>query len=240
MTRSRDRRRVRVSLIIWLVISVAVVTSTSCSELQWAKDLRKFDQQDRDDPPPHGGIVFVGSSSIAVWSLELSFPGYPVVNRGLGGSQISHAIHFADRLVFPYEPSVVVLYAGDNDVASGKTPERVIEDYQNFVQTVHGRLPECRIVFISIKPSLARWAVVDQMREANQKVAKFSESDDRLFYADIDTPLIGRDALPRPELYAEDGLHMTVQGYEIWSSVLEPILRIAFGRGHSTDPADSL
>jgi len=238
MTGSRDRRRVRVSLIIWLVISVAVVTSTSCSELQWAEDLRKFDQQDRDDPPPHGGIVFVGSSSIVAWSLEPSFPGYPVLNRGLGGSQISHAIHFLDRLVFPYEPSVVVLYAGDNDVASGKTPERVIEDYRKFVRSLHGRMPECRIVFIAIKPSLARWAFVDQMREANQKVAKFSESDDRLFYADIDTPMIGRDALPRPELYAEDGLHMTAKGYEVWSSVLEPILRIAFRRGHSTDSTD--
>ena len=89
---------------------------------KWEKEIAAFEAADQKQPPPKGGIVFVGSSSIRLWDVKKSFPGLPVINRGFGGSQIEDSTHFAERIVFPYEPCAVVFYAGDNDIASGKSP----------------------------------------------------------------------------------------------------------------------
>jgi lysophospholipase L1-like esterase len=189
-------------------------------------DIRKFDDADRAAVPPAGGIVFTGSSSIRLWtSIAQDFPGVATINRGFGGSEISDAIRYVDRIVIRYRPSQVVFYSGDNDLNGGKSPAQVAAGYKTFVDAIHAKLPRTRIVIISIKPSLARWALVDKMRDTNRRVQELVGKDStRLAFVDVFTPMLGADGRPRPELYVDDGLHMTPAGYEIWKNALAPVL----------------
>jgi hypothetical protein len=125
---------------------------------RWEKDVAAFEKQDRDSPPPRNAVLFVGSSTIRMWDLKKSFPETEAINRGFGGSQLADAAHFAPRIVVKYEPRLVVLYAGDNDIAAGKSPEQVAADFGSFVETVRKGLPMARVLFLSIKPSPRRWA----------------------------------------------------------------------------------
>lgn len=193
---------------------------------QWEPDIQRFEAADRVNPPRHGGVVFVGSSSIRMWAtLEADFPGLPALNRGFGGSELSDAVRFAERIVIPYKPRVVVLYAGDNDLAAGKTPAQVFNDFQSFVGIVRGKLPETRIAFVAIKPSLARLNIIDNARETNQLIRDYVRGDDKLAYVDVFTPMLDASGKPRQELFLEDGLHMNAKGYAIWRDLVAPILR---------------
>jgi hypothetical protein len=146
-------------------------TPATRPDAPFAAEIRKFEEADAASPPAPGGVLFVGSSSIRLWTtLADDFPGVPVINRGFGGSRIAHSTRYADRIVIPYKPRTIVFYAGDNDLAGGLSPEQVLADYKAFVATVRAALPETRILFISIKPSTARWKLVEQIREANRLV----------------------------------------------------------------------
>ena len=189
---------------------------------RWESAIQKFEQQDKTAPPIKNHVVFVGSSSIRMWKLDKSFPDLQPVNRGFGGSEIADSIHFADRIILKHQPRVVVLYAGDNDLAKGKTPERVTSDFKQFVATIHKAQPDTKIVFIAVKPSIARWKLIDKVRAANAAVANICSKNESLEFVDIDAPMLGDDGMPRPELFLKDGLHMTEAGYEIWSNLVRP------------------
>lgn len=188
-------------------------------------EIAAFEAADRAHAPPTGGVVFVGSSSIRLWTtLAADFPGTEVINRGFGGSELSDAVRYARRIVLPYRPRLVVVYAGDNDLAAGKSPQQVLRDYRAFVHLVRRRLPRTRIAFIAIKPSPARWALAPQIRTANRLVRQYSSGDRRLRYVDIYTPMLDAGGAPRRELYLEDGLHMNAAGYAIWRDRVAPVL----------------
>jgi lysophospholipase L1-like esterase len=218
---------------------VALCTLTSCAAgslarcraedkpaaAPWESAIQAFERQDRDRPPPKNAIVFVGSSSIRLWDLAKSFPGKEVINRGFGGSQLADSVRYAPRIVVKYEPRRVVLYAGDNDLGAGKSPERVHADFRAFVEAVHRDLPKARIAFISIKPSILRWRLVDKVRQANGLIEADCKKDERLLYVDVFTPMLGDDGKPRPELFVSDGLHLNARGYELWASILGPHLK---------------
>lgn len=191
---------------------------------RWEKEVAAFEKQDADKPPKKGGIVFVGSSSIRLWKLDKSFPGVDGLNRGFGGSKIADSVQLAPRLVLKYEPRLVVFYAGDNDIGGGRTPEQVRDDFKAFVAAVHKELRRTRIAFISIKPSLARWKLVDKIKEANTLVADLCKTDERLVFIDVFKPMLGEDGKPRAELFAKDGLHLNEKGYELWASLVKPQL----------------
>jgi len=189
---------------------------------RWEATIRRFEEAAQKLPPPRQGILFIGSSSIRGWKLEASFPGLPVINRGFGGSQVADSVEFAGRILIPHEPRVVVIYAGDNDIAAGKSPEQVAADYRAFVKKVHAALPKTRIVYIAIKPSIARWNLVESLRKANALILSETKQDERLAYVDVDRPMIGADGKPRPELFVKDGLHLSPAGYKLWASLVRP------------------
>ncbi len=192
---------------------------------RWEQAIRDFEAQDRKSAPAQGGIVFVGSSSIRLWKLAESFPGLIAMNRGFGGSELADSVRYADRIVIPYRPRIVVLYAGDNDLASGKSPERVLADFKQFVAKVHAALPKTRIVYIGIKPSLSRWKLIDKVREANRRIKDFVAADPRLIFIDVEPPMLGPDGKPRPDLFQPDGLHVNAAGYKLWADLLRPHLK---------------
>ncbi len=193
-------------------------------EAGFEKELAAFEAQDKAAPPMPGGVVFVGSSSIRLWDLKGSFPELGAVNRGFGGSQIADSVEHADLLVLRRKPRTVIFYAGDNDLAAGKTPAAVAADYKTFVEKVWAGLPDLRIAFIGIKPSLQRWAIVDKVREANALIRAYSATDDRLGYVDVDGPMLGWDEKPRLDLFQPDGLHMTPKGYALWTTLVRPFV----------------
>ncbi len=194
---------------------------------RFAGAIKAFEEWDSKNAVPAEPILFVGSSSIRMWRTRESLPDLPVVNRGFGGSHISDVIHFADGIVLPYRPKLIVFYAGDNDVAGGKSAQRIRDDYSRFVGLVHARLPRTRIIFITIKPSGSRWARWPEMNSANELVKAFCEKDARLFFADLAAPLLGPDGRPRDDLFLKDRLHLNSDGYAAWTKVLRPLLRRA-------------
>jgi lysophospholipase L1-like esterase len=189
-------------------------------------EIRAFEAADRVSMPAPGGIVFVGSSSIKLWtSLATDFPGLPVLNRGFGGSTFPEANHYVARAVLRYRPRTIVLYEGDNDLALGRSPQTVLADYRQFVRLVRDSLPRARIVFISIKPSPSRWKLFDLQREANRLVRDVVATDTLLAYVDVVEPMLGANGRPRPALFVGDSLHMTPAGYAIWRTQVAPFVR---------------
>jgi lysophospholipase L1-like esterase len=191
---------------------------------RWEKYVAAFEAADTASPPPRGEIVFAGSSTMQRWDVASYFPDLKIINRGIGGTELADAVRYADRLVIKHEPRLVVLYAGDNDIGFGKLSEQVAADFERFVKAVHAKLPQTRILYIGVKPSLLRWMQIDRMRLANQVIRAICERDDRLAFLDFDGLMLGWDEKPRPELFVEDGLHMSPQGYQLWSTVLRPYL----------------
>lgn len=199
---------------------------------EWEAAISAFEARDRENMPEPGVIVFVGSSSIRGWeSLAGDFAPLEVVNRGFGGSQIEDAVRYADRIVIPYKPSRVVLYSGDNDIWAGKTPGTVAADFRKFVAKVRTALPAVPVYFIAIKPSISRWSAWPKMKKANELVKEFAAETPGVEYIDIAAPMLGADSKPRPELFADDGLHLNEAGYELWTSVVKPYLTEQAGSG---------
>ena len=213
----------------WAVLTVSPAWATDEDPKKhdphrWDKQIAAFEKADQETMPPKNGILFVGSSSIRHWNLEKSFPGKPVINRGFGGSEISDSLFFADRIIIKHQPRIIVFYAGDNDLARGKSSTRVVKDYQAFTVKIHGALPKTRIIFVAIKPSIARWKLIKPIRQANQEILEITKTDPLQVFLDIDGPMIGSDGKPKPELFIKDGLHLNVAGYKLWNSLLRPHL----------------
>ncbi len=192
---------------------------------KWDKEIAALEKRDQDKPPPKNAVLFAGSSSIRLWDVKKSFPDLDAINHGFGGSQIADSTHFAPRIIFKTEPRLIVFYAGDNDIAAGKSPEQVGEDFQAFATVVHKELPKTKIVFISIKPSLARWEMADKQKKANELIEAFCKKNDYLTYLDVVKPMLGDDGKPNRELFIKDGLHMNEKGYELWGGLLKPLLK---------------
>ena len=207
-------------------VAVVVAVSTTLQQpemrfVRWEQEVRGIEKRLAKAPPAPGGVLFVGSSSIRLWTtLAKDFPDHRVINRGFGGSQIADSTRYADRIVLPYKPRTIVLYAGDNDIAAGRSPQEVRADFEAFVEKVRSGLPETRILFIAIKPSVARWKLVDKVREANRLVREFAEADEKLGFIDIFTPMLGADGKPREDLLVDDGLHLNEKGYALWREVV--------------------
>lgn len=209
----------------WMLCAVALA-QTPASPARWENDIKAFEAADHEAPPPKGAVLFVGSSSIRMWKeLAQDFPDTKVINRGFGGSQIADSTYFADRIVIPHQPRMVVLYTGDNDLAAGKSPQQVFDDYKSFVARVRDKLPKARIAFLSIKPSLARLKLMDQIRETNRLVREFAAAGKGLDYIDVFTPMLNAEGQPRPELFLKDGLHMNREGYAIWTKAAASFLK---------------
>ena len=205
-----------------MVATVVIDAQTRAD--QWESAIAAFEAADKASPPPKGEIVFVGSSTIRLWDVGHSFPDLKIINRGFGGSELADSVRYADRIVIPYEPRLVVVYAGDNDISGGLLSEQVAVEFERFVRKVHAKLPQTRILYIAVKPSLLRWTQVYRMRSANEIIRAFCERDERLAFLDFDNVMLGWDEKPRPELFVADGLHLSAEGYRLWSTVIRPYL----------------
>jgi lysophospholipase L1-like esterase len=217
-------------LLLWVLSVVGSVASDKSRPAdpdpnRFAQEIKAFADWDSKNAVPAQPVLFVGSSSIRLWRTHNSFPDLPVVNRGFGGSQISDVIHFFDQVVAPYQARVIVFYAGNNDIAGGKSAERVRDDFRRLVTLVHAKQPQTRVIFLGINPSHSRWKFWPEVQKTNGLVAEFCRSDSRLIFADFAAPFLGADGLPDSSLYLKDQLHLNDKGYAIWNKALAPILQ---------------
>lgn len=214
----------------WLIGCLLLVIAHAAfarppSPQSWQPDIDRLVADDSAHPPPQHGVLFVGSSSIRMWTtLAADFPGVPVIDRGFGGSAIADTTYFADRIVVPYHPRLILMYAGDNDIAEGCTPRQVLDAFETFVARVRRDLPEVAVAYISIKPSIARWSMWPRMREANRLIAAWSQTQSRVTFVDVAASMREANGKPRGALFRDDGLHMTPAGYAVWVRALRPVL----------------
>lgn len=189
---------------------------------RWQASFEAFAAADRERAPAHNGTLFVGSSTIRMWTrMAQDFRQLPVViNRGFGGSTMSDCTRYVRDLVIRYQPSQVLVYAGDNDLAEGHTPQQVLESFQQFAQTVRAELPGTRIDYISIKPSPSRAHLMPRVRETNALIGAYVATLPNAGYIDIFTPMLAADGSPRGELFLGDRLHMNEAGYRLWQSII--------------------
>jgi len=200
-------------------------TNLQAKASRFQNEIEAFERSDRTNPPPQGATLFIGSSSIALWkTLAQDFPGHRVINRGFGGSQLIDSVNYAERIVLPYQPKRIVLYAGGNDINEGKSPQQVLADYRAFVAKVQAALPATRIAYISIAPNPARWAQVDKVREANRLIEDYARQHPQLSFINVFPRMLGTDELPQPDLFGPDRLHMSPKGYALWKELVGPFL----------------
>ena len=193
--------------------------------VQYESAIRAFEAADKTNPPPKEAVLFIGSSSIRMWkTAQEQFPKHRIINRGFGGSHLLDSVVFADRIVIPYRPKLVVLYAGDNDIAAGKAPEIVRDDFKAFVAKVRSALPETRIAYVAIKPSPSRLKYFEAHKRTNELIREAAVEDGKLIFVDVWTPTLGADGKPREELFLKDRLHLNEAGYKLWAGIVGPVL----------------
>jgi lysophospholipase L1-like esterase len=192
---------------------------------KWEKEVAAYEAADRQGPPPKGGTLFIGSSTIRLWkSLAADFSNHKVINRGFGGTEIVDSTHFADRLIFPHEPKQIFLRAGGNDIHSGRTPREVAEDFAEFVRVVHARLPRTEILYIAVNPAPSRWGESDKYRELNRMIREMALGMPRVGFVDAYDISLAPDGHARPELFVEDRLHFSPEGYKLLAERVRPFL----------------
>jgi len=209
-----------------LVSAVAAQAEPYTREKGWEKEIASMLEADVRQTPPPNPVVFTGSSSIRMWtSLRQDFPHINVINRGFGGSHLEDLVFFAPRIVLPYKPKKIVVYSGENDIEVGQPAENALADFKAFVDFRDKDLPGVPIVYISMKPSVLRWAKWPEMQKANELIRAEAARRKNVVYVDISQAMLGNDGKPRPELFLADGLHMNAAGYAVWRGILLPYLK---------------
>jgi lysophospholipase L1-like esterase len=219
----------RIYLCTALLLAISSLSQSVSAEApdpdpgRFEESIETFTTWDRKNSFPENAILFVGSSSVRLWSTAMAFPGKPIINRGFGGSELSDVVHYYEHVIRPYSPTKIFLYAGDNDIENGKSADQVFDDYKELVALLRVDLPESELIFISIKPSKIRWEKWPIMVDANRMVRDFAAKHPNLDYADLATALLDGDGMPK-DVYEDDGLHLNEEGYLHWQEALAPFL----------------
>ena len=210
-----------------MILAIALALQAQAAPVaRFEKEVARFEASDQTSMPPRDAVVFAGSSTIERWNnLQQDFPSATVIQRGIGSTRLDDWVRFAPRIVIPYHPKQIVLYAGDNDFADGQSADNVYRDYKDFARVVRSTVPDAEIVFVSIKPSPNRWKYRERMRRANALVKAYIRHHRKMRYVDVFNPMLGANGHPRPELFVSDSLHMTPAGYALWASILKPVVK---------------
>lgn len=210
-------------------------TASEAPKPRFDAAIAAFEAADQQAMPPKCATLFVGSSTIRFWaSLKEDFPTRTVINRGFGGSTVWEIDDYFARVVTPYHPKAIVFYAGDNDLAdvparngnpavAGHTPNRVYADFVTFMRLKDKALGSTPVWFIAVKPSKLRWDIQDRMTAVNVKVKALADKRDDLAFIDIVPAMLKPDGTPK-DIYREDRLHMTPEGYALWTPIVEKAL----------------
>jgi lysophospholipase L1-like esterase len=190
-------------------------------------DIQNFKKQDSVSFPPKNAILLIGSSSFTKWTdVQDYFPGYTIINRGFGGSTLLDEIRYVNDIVFPYQPKQIIIYCGENDLASSDTvtAAMVLDRFKQLFQMIRDKT-EAPIAYISMKPSPSRRHLFPKMREGNQLIKDFLITQKSTAFIDVHPKMLDITGEPIPEIFLDDSLHMNAKGYAIWKKEMEPYLQ---------------
>ena len=210
---------------LFALFSLILILEDNPDPLRFKDEINTYIESDKSNPPPESCYLFIGSSSMRMWkSLQEDFPGHPVINRGFGGSHFSDAIYYFNDLILAYNPKKIIIYEGDNDIASDKSPNKIMKDMKTLLGLIRDNLDHPDIAIISAKPSPRRWNLKHKYENLNAKFEKFASKSQDLTYIDVYTHMLNDKGQPEPELFLEDSLHMTTKGYMIWEEQIRPFI----------------
>lgn len=210
-----------------LVVFLFVVGLVKAQNTPFYSEIQQFKKEDSIRFPPKHAILFLGSSSFRKWQdVQKYFPGYTIINRGFGGSTIPDAMRYLNEIVFPYVPKQVVIYEGDNDLASSDkiTADSVLNRFEKLFSLIRKHLPNTSIAFVSIKPSPSREKLMPEMQEANSMIKDFLSHQKNAAFIDVYHAMLNKDGTPDKSLFIGDELHMNDKGYHIWQRIIKPYL----------------
>ena len=218
---------IRRTAVIWSLaaISTAGAAAQEPAANRFEKNVAAYEAADKVSPPPAIAIMLVGDSQFYRWkTLAEDLPGYTIVNRGIDSLTMTDVAFFANRLVLPYKPRMIVVHAGGNDVNTGRSPQQVLGDFQALVRAVRASMPAVPIVFSSVTPGPGRWNQAAVRTETNRLIESYTASQPNLAFLDLWTPMLTADGQPREDLWVEDRIHPNHTGYQLRAKLMLPIL----------------
>jgi lysophospholipase L1-like esterase len=215
-------------VVLLIIISLGLIPRISAAAQftnVFEKDILAFEAADRANPPPAGALLLVGDSQFTRWkTVHQDLPEYRIINRGFGGSKMTDLLLYTGRIVLRYQPRMIVVNEGGNDIHSGRTPEQLLADITTFVNRVRAVLPDAPIIFSGLTPSPARWSETDTRLRFNRMLREYFASGKNLIYLDLFDGYLGPDGKPREELFVEDKLHHSAAGYAVRVRIMRPFL----------------
>ncbi len=185
------------------------------------REIRAYEKQDSLSMPAKGQVLFFGSSSFRLWkSFDSDMKGMPAsINRGFGGSTLADALYYFDRMVVKYQPKWVIMYEGDNDLARGKTPQQIANEYDEFVARLAKQVPGAKLVFVAARPSLLRFPMVEKQKELNALIQAKGG-----YFIDMHAPFYLADGSLMTDIFVADKLHLNEKGYVIFAKQIQDFM----------------
>ncbi len=214
------------ALVFLLLLSAPLLYAQETAPFH--SEIESFKKQDSLNFPPSKAILFIGSSSFTKWTdVQDYFPGYPIINRGFGGSSLPDVIRYVDDIIFPYDPKQIVIYCGENDLAASDsvTANTVFSRFTQLFDLIRNRMPQVPIDFVSLKPSPSRAHLKKKMEAANIMIKDFLNNKKNASFIDVYPAMLSADGTPMTDIFIEDNLHMNARGYAIWKRIILPYLK---------------
>ncbi|WP_205511015.1 GDSL-type esterase/lipase family protein [Longitalea arenae] len=203
------------------ILLCAIIQAQPAAKFE--SEIKKFEKADSITPPAKQQVLFIGSSSFRLWNdFSQRFKGYAVINRGFGGAELADVTRYARRILIPYRPSKVFIYAGENDIGHDQSAEAVFKRFLELFELLSAELPDTRFYFISVKPSPSRLKYKSQLEDFNKKVNAFiKERSCNWTFIDVYHPMLAEDGSPKADIFRPDKLHMNSKGYDIWEKLIK-------------------
>ena len=209
---------------LFILLSFALLAQAQ-SPTRFEKEIKKYIEEDASPYQSRDIILFTGSSSVKAWrTVDENYPKHDIINRGFGGSMMSDLYYYREDLILKYKPKQIFIYEGDNDIANGKSAKVIMKDTKMLVKAIRKALPKVNIVFISAKPSIARWNLKSEYELFNTKLEKYTKRQKNMEFADVWSSMLKEDGELDPTLFIKDGIHMNITGYTIWKNTIAPFL----------------
>ena len=219
-------RRYVIILISFLLLSCSPVTKYRHlpEVLSWENDIKNFEQLDKNEKYKEDAILFAGSSSIRLWtSLEKDMAPYHIIQRGYGGAKLSDFVVYAGRIFDPHQCKAIVLFIA-NDITGtqlDKTPKEVAALFRNVLRTIRKKHPATPVFWIAITPTASRWKVWPEIQKANSLIKEICDNQKNTYFIKTNFAFLNENGVPNDELFRDDKLHLTEQGYAVWTEIIK-------------------
>ncbi|MCF8406258.1 MAG: G-D-S-L family lipolytic protein [Chitinophagaceae bacterium] len=215
-------------LTIFLFLGILTATAQTSNTIPFQDEIDVFIKKDSIAMPAANSILFVGSSSFNYWKdISNYFPGYPIINRGFGGSSLTDIIHFNQETILKYKPKQIYIYCGENDIAASDTitPQIVFERFKTLHSIIRTHLGnKIPVLYVSIKPSVARWSMEEKFVAANTLIRDFINKQKHTQFLDVHSAMLDSNGMVYKDIFIADMLHMNSKGYAIWQKIIAPTL----------------